>query len=304
MLEGEKLLITGPTGMVGRPLTLALAKNNDVWAAARFSDAKARAELEAAGVRCSTIDLVAGDLGTLPADFTYLLNFSVTKTLRWGDDLDGNAGGIAALMNHCRDARAVLHCSSTGVYQPNGHHRFREDDPLGDNHRVMEFLATYSICKIAAEGAARFCARQLDLPTTIARLNVPYGDDGGWPALTFEFMRGGSPVPVNADPPSLYNPIHTDDMLRTIPGLLSAASVPATVVNWAGDETVSVEEWCTYMGELTGIEPRFEASPLALPSVAIDTTYLNSLVGPSTIGWKDGFRRMIASLHPELLRAS
>jgi nucleoside-diphosphate-sugar epimerase len=40
---------------------------------------------------------------------------------------------------------------------------------------------TYSISKIAAEAMARSCARRLKLPTTIARLNVPYGDRSGWP---------------------------------------------------------------------------------------------------------------------------
>ena len=34
-----------------------------------------------------------------------------------------------------------------------------------------------------------------------------------------------------------------------VPGLLGAASVPATVVNWGGDEAASIEEWCGYLSE-------------------------------------------------------
>jgi UDP-glucuronate 4-epimerase len=302
MLTGEKLLITGPTGMVALPVALELAKDNDVWAAARFSDPAAKTQLEAAGVNCATIDLIEGDMGDLPTDFAYLLNFSVVKTNKWGPDLDGNAGGLGYLMNHCRDARAVLHCSSTGVYQPDGHHAFAEEDPLGDNHRVLDFLATYSISKIATEAMARFCARQLNLPTTIARLNVPYGDHGGWPSMMFEIMRSGSAVPVGRDSPSVYNPIHHDDIVGFIPKLLEAASVPATVVNWAGDESSSVEDWCNYFGELTGIEARFEPSDYALASVKIDVTKMNELIGHTTVGWKDGMRRLLEAQHPELVK--
>ena len=37
MLEGQRILVTGATGQVARPLTEKLAENNEVWAAARFS---------------------------------------------------------------------------------------------------------------------------------------------------------------------------------------------------------------------------------------------------------------------------
>ncbi len=39
---------------------------------------------------------------------------------------------------------------------------------------------------------------------------------------------------------------------------MEVAATPPIVVNWAGSETVSVEDYCTYMGELVGVEPVFE----------------------------------------------
>ncbi|HEY6415930.1 MAG TPA: NAD-dependent epimerase/dehydratase family protein, partial [Acidimicrobiales bacterium] len=111
MLQGEKVLVAGATGQVALPLTLALAGDNDVWAAARFSDPAARGTLESAGVTCVAVDLVDGDLNGLPHDFDCVLNFSVVKSNDWDRDLDGNAGGVAALMHHCREMRAFLHCS-------------------------------------------------------------------------------------------------------------------------------------------------------------------------------------------------
>src|SRR4029453_587509 len=106
MLQGEKVLVAGATGQVALPLTLALAVDNGVGATARFSDPGARQTLESAGVACVAADLVDGDLGALPRDFGYVLNFSVVKTNDWGREFDGHAGGVAALMHHCPGARA------------------------------------------------------------------------------------------------------------------------------------------------------------------------------------------------------
>ena len=39
---------------------------------------------------------------------------------------------------------------------------------------------------------------------------------------------------------------------RQTEALLDAATVPATIVNWGGDEAVSVQEWCAFFAELTG----------------------------------------------------
>ena len=134
-------------------------------------------------------------MGGLPEDADYVLNFAVAKTNDWERDLAANSGGLAYLMEHHRNARAFLHCSSTAVYKPEGHRVFDEDGPLGDNHGVWPFLRTYSICKIAAEGTARWAAERFELPTTIARLSVPYGDNGGWPAIHLHMMLNGSRHP-------------------------------------------------------------------------------------------------------------
>ncbi|HEY2058587.1 MAG TPA: NAD(P)-dependent oxidoreductase [Amycolatopsis sp.] len=301
MLRDTKVLMTGATGMVGRPIALELAQANEVWAVGRFGDAQVRASLEDAGVRTVQADLTDTDLPRLP-DVDFVLNFAVSRTNDWGVDLDANVDGLGALMTACRTAKAVLHCSTTGVYQENGHHRFAEDDPLGDNHRGGgEMFQTYSISKIAAEAMARSCARRLNLPTTIARLNVPYSDEGGWPMYLLEAMLAGYPVPVHEDSPSEYQPIHHDDMMAMIPALLDAARTPATTVNWAGDEVSSIEQWCTYMAKLTGLDVTFAPSAHNLSSVTCDLTRMHQLIGHTRIKWQDGLARMVEARHPELL---
>jgi nucleoside-diphosphate-sugar epimerase len=300
-LRGEKILFTGPTGQVGKPLALALAEDNEVWGLARFKDPAAQAEIESGGVRCVAHNLATDDFGSLPDDFTYVLNFSVVKSGRWDRDLAANAEAVGLLMQHCRRAKAFLHCSSTAVYQADGHRRLAETDALGDNHRVL--MPTYSITKIAAEAMARAGARQWGLPTTIARLNVPYGDNGGWPLFHLEMILAGQPIAVHTNAPSIFNPIHDTDIIAMVPRLLEVAGVPATIVNWAGKDAVSIEEWSAYLGHLVGIEPRFEHTDQVLESVTTDNTRLHGLVGETMVDWRDGMRRMVAAHHPELTLA-
>ena len=211
-------------------------------------------------------------------------------------------GGVANLMEHHQHAEAFLHCSSTAVYRPEGHREFTEDAPLGDNHGVWDFLRTYSICKIAAEGAARWGAERYALPTTIARLSVPYGNNGGWPAIHLHMMLAGIPVPVHTDAPSVYHPIHEDDILAMVPRLLAAASVPATTVNWGGSDGVSIEEWCGYLAELAGVEAQFEPTTLTIDSVQIDTTRMHALIGRTTVPWRDGMKQMAQKLQPDKVK--
>jgi nucleoside-diphosphate-sugar epimerase len=293
MLTDQRIIVTGPTGQVALPVTLALAEHNEVIGLARFRDPEARARLEAAGVRCIETNLAAGDFSGVPADVDYVLNLAVVKSNRWDVDLAANAEAAGLLMQHCQGAKAVLHCSSTGVYEPAGLHPLAETDALGDNHRVM--METYSIAKIAAEVVVRTAARMFDIPTTIARLNVPYGDNGGWPAFHLMMIEAGQPVPVHPDRPNRFNPIHEADIVRMIPGLLDAASVPATIVNWGGVEAVDLEEWCVFLAELVGKEATFVETESTIGGVTIDTTKMLELVGPTEVGWRDGLARMVAA---------
>ncbi len=296
-----KILVTGPTGQVATPITLALAAENEVWGAARFSDPAVRERLEKAGVTCVTTDLVGGDFSALPDDFDYVLNLAVARTGQWVPDLAANGESTGLLMAHCRKAKAFLHCSSAAVYAGSLSPQ-AEEAALGDNHRAM--FPTYSISKITAEVVARTMARHLDLPTTIARLSVPYGDNGGWPYFHLEMILGGQPVPVYPGPPeaSRFNPIHEDDLIAQIPKLLEIATVPATTVNWGGPG-VTIQDWCAYLGELVGKEPTFlESDQFTFFSTQADTTRLDELVGPTQVDWREGFKRMVAHYHPELIK--
>jgi UDP-glucuronate 4-epimerase len=300
-LANKSILITGPTGQVALPVVEHLAKIADVYTLARFRKSEDRERIESLGATVLQADLADPEsLAVVPEDCDYVLNFAVVKSGDFDYDLAANAEGVGNLMMRCRTAKAFLHFSSTAVYEYQGHEPRSESSPLGDNHRVM--FPTYSISKIAAETVCRFVAHQNNIPTTIARLSVPYGDNGGWMYYHMLMMQQGIAIDLHPDKPNYYNPLHADDYIEKIPYLLGAATSEVTTMNFGGSQKVSIEEWCAYISELTGFEPKFQDNPKAFGSLCIDMERMHSLIGETSVDWREGIRRQIESLAPELLR--
>jgi UDP-glucuronate 4-epimerase len=65
-LSGKRVLITGASGLVAFPIAVELAKANETYAVARFSDPEQKRMLEAAGVRTIPFDMANPDLSALP----------------------------------------------------------------------------------------------------------------------------------------------------------------------------------------------------------------------------------------------
>lgn len=301
-MQGAKVLVTGPAGQIAFPLAAHLARDNEVWGIARFSSAEDREKVEAVGVTTRVVDLATGDFGDLPEDFDYVLHLATFQG--GGVDFDHalrvNAEGTGLLLRHCRAAKAALVMSTASVYLPHEDplHPFLETDPLGDAR--SPHAPTYSISKIAEEAVARTCARLYDLPVVIARMNASYGPNGGLPAYHLDWIVGGQPVVVRWDP-CPYSVIHQDDIDVQAERLLAAATVPATVVNWGGDEVVSPQEWCAYFGELTGRTPDVVVKdmPGTHRGSILDPTRRRSITGPCTVGWRDGMRRLVSERYPD-----
>lgn len=303
-LRDEKILITGPAGRVAFPLAVRLARDNEVFGIARFGSEDERARLEAAGIRTRRVDLADPDWADLPSDFSLVLHFAaaIGTQLSFADAIRINGDGTGRLMNRFRRARAVLVASSRAVYaEPADPDRLQhESDPLGGDS-PLPYSPTYRVSKLAQEAVASFWAEELGLPTILARLNVVYGDNGGLPAMLLERMKAGLPIPLGPHGATRAAPIHHDDLFDQLPGLLAGASIPATIVNWAGDAPVSMRDLCEFMGRLAGCEPRFVVTPEVSGSRPSDPALRLRLAGPCRVDWRDGIRRMIEALHPEWL---
>lgn len=299
----DRILVTGVTGWVGGPVAQALAaQGHTVFGGARFADPAAREPLEAAGVQTISMDLSTSSFDEVPRDLDLVLHFAVAKVNRFDLAFAANAHGPANLMEHCDSARAFYHCSSTAVYQPVDHEPRKENDLLGDSHRTMPGMPTYSISKIAGEVLVQHTSQRIGKPTVIARLNVPYGDTYGWPLFHLMMMEHGMAIPVHVNAPTQYSPIHSDDIVASIPAYLDQASVGGTILNLGGEDVASIEDWCTLMGQWTGLEPRFEPTTNCLESIIPDLTRQHEVGFRCSVNWQDGFRRMVETSRPELLK--
>jgi nucleoside-diphosphate-sugar epimerase len=301
MLSGEKILITGVTGMVPLPIADFLARENEVWGVARFTNREARAQLDAKGITTRAIDLGRGELGELPEDFSYVIHCAHTRmgAGEFVPAIQVNAVGAGRVLQHCRRAKAALVVSSGAVYSPRNDdvfYPFKEGDDIG--RAFAPWAPTSPVSKVSLEAVARFCAEGFGLRTTIVRLNVVYGPLGGMPVMDLDRVAAGQPILTFADPyPS--NPIHAGDMCDQLEALLAAARTPATIVNWCGDEVVTQRQWSERAGELAGRPVQIQVTPVpGAPCGSVgDAERRRSLTGPCKRKFWDEFDALYRARH-------
>ena len=318
MLTDEKILITGVTGTVARPLAEFLAGNNEVWGLARFANDGGRQKehyhsvagepvrilsdrqtLEAFGVTTRTVDLGDGDFSDLPDDFTYVLHLAWMRAdlAHLEDALRTNVEGAGLLLHHCRNAKAALVMSGMGIYSPNTDpwHAYTETDPIGRG--ATAYAPTSPASKLGVEAVARYCARAYDLKITIARLNTLMGVSGSFPGMHISsVLTGGSMIAPYE--PSPHTPIHMRDMQDQIESLLDAAGTPALITNWCGDETVTAQDWIAEASKLSGKPGHLEIRPApgSPAGTCADPTRRQSITGKCRTDFWTEFRR----LHEEI----
>ena len=300
MIAGEKILVTGVHGAVAFPLARALAADNEVWGAARFTDPATRAKVDDAGITAHAVDVAGGDFVGLPDDFTYVLHLAYFRggTDAFEESFRTNAEGTGLLLQHCRNAKAALVMSSPVIYTPTDDpsHPHREDEPVGGMR--APWAATAPSAKVAEESVARFCARAFDLPVTIARLNTVYGPDPRYmPSMNALAVARGDTV-VTRGEPCPHSPIHIDDMTRQLEPLLAAASTPATVVNWCGDDVVTQQEWSELAATVAGTtaEVTVREVPGAPCQNVGDPTKRQSITGPCRSDFATAYRESVTAL--------
>lgn len=297
MLHGEKILITGVTGKIAFPIARALAADNEVWGAARLRDPAERDKLAAIGVRPVALDLSGDDFSALADDFTYAFHAAVDPGQGdWTQCVETNALRSGDLLYHCRRVKGFVLCSTGSIYGYQGRRPLTEADPPG-----VPLRANYSFSKVAAEAVCTWISRQHGIPVTIIRICSTYGPEGGSAADRLDAILARKPIRLHPDKPNNYNPIYEDDYVELGIRAMEVATSPPQVVNWAGSETVSIEEYCRYLGELVGVEPVFEYTPDAHTPLWPDVTHMHAVLGRTKVPWREGFRRMAAARHPELV---
>jgi len=303
VLKNQKILLTGATGTLGKMIGRALAPHNEVWGLARYSTPADMRTAQDIGMRPVAVDLERPMFDELPADFTYLMHFAHTRrgADAFPESIQINAVGPGLLMQHCRAVKAALIVSSTAVYTPNADvwHPLSERDPTGG--AFAPWAPTSPVSKVSLEATAKVAAEAFGVRTTIARLNTTYGPGrgmkgGGMPIADMEAVARGEAVRTFADPYP-HSPIHFEDMVDQIEALLAAATIPATVVNWCGDEVMTQRQWCELAGALSGRTPELIVGhvPGAPCGNVADPTLRRSITGPCKRDFKVSYEALYAA---------
>ena len=307
-MQGQRVLFVGGQGPVSAPSLRMLTPDNDVSVMARFSKPESREKLEASGVTCIQHDLF-DPFDDLPNDFDYVFHSALPLTRLpngrvdvpprdvWPNSYDPYADATGRLMAHLRPAKGFLFASTISAYDPPG-----GDTPVPESHPYgIHTTSAYSFTKVANEAVITYVSRSLDIPATIIRVGGASGVDGGPLRDRLDRMVQRKPVRLHPDKPNYVRPLFEPDAARLGVAALEAGRVPPLVVNWCGDDVVTVEEYCTYMGELIGIEPIFEYTESAWCSLVADTTFMHEVLGRCEVTWREGCRLVVEQCYPELM---
>jgi UDP-glucuronate 4-epimerase len=293
-LSGRRILVTGASGLVALPVALALAKSNEVYALARFSDPKQKRLLEAGGARPISFDLANPDLSPLPRSVDVVINYAVLPFSN-KEHYNVNAGATGRLARRYRDCEAFVQGSTGSLYAYQGERPLREEDPYG----LHSSAEPYAASKIAAEFLLKHLSEDYRLPTVMIRIFSFYGPRGGGVTQRIDQVARGEPVSVYPGVRNVHTPLFEDDYVAKTIAAVAIAKSPAEIINVGGTEAVTTQEYCEMAGEVLGKKPIFVENSRAWPIWA-DTTKMVKLLGPNKVTVREGVRRVIESARERL----
>ena len=288
LMSGKRVLVTGASGLVALPVAVELAKDNEVFALARWSNPDQRRLVEAAGAQAIAFDMAEEDLSPLPKSVDVVINYAVLPPNYGNLAYDVNTGGTGRLARHYRDCEAFVHGSTGSLYEYQGERPLREDDPYG-LHSAGE---NYAASKIGAEYMLKHLSHDYDLPVTIVRIFSFYGPRGGGVTQRIDQVARGEPVSVYPGVRNVHTPLYEDDYVEKTIAAAGIAKVGCEIVNVGGSEAVTTQEYCQMAGEILGKEPIFVENGRSWPIWA-DTTKMERLLGPSKVSVREGIRRTL-----------
>jgi nucleoside-diphosphate-sugar epimerase len=255
--EGD-LVVLGVAGKMGPSLARmarramdAAGRRHRVIGVARFSSPDLRRTLEASGVETVACDLLdESALARLPEApnvvFMAGRKFGSTggEPLTWAM----NAHVPALVCARYRHSRMVVF-STGNVYglTPHGRGGSREDDALAP-------VGEYAMSCLARERLVEYFSQAAGLPAAILRLN--YATDLRYGVLVDVARRVWQREPVDVTM-GYFNTIWQGDANAMALAALAHASAPASIVNLAGPEEVSVRAAATALARRLGTDVTF-----------------------------------------------
>jgi UDP-glucuronate 4-epimerase len=286
-LKGKRVLVTGASGLVALPVARELAKDNEVFAVARWSDPVQKRLVELSGAQPVTFDLANEDLSALPKSVDVVINYGVLP-FPHKDAYNVNTGATGRLARHYRDAEAFVHGSTGSLYEYQGERALREDDPYGLHSSIEQYAAS----KIAAEYLLKHLSVDYNLPVTLVRIFSFYGPRGGAVTQRIDQVARGLPVSVYPGFRNVSTPLYEDDYVEKTIAAAGIAKVGTEIINVGGTEAVTTQEYCQMAGEILGKEPVFVENSRAWP-IWGDTTKMVKMLGANKVSVREGIRRTV-----------
>jgi nucleoside-diphosphate-sugar epimerase len=283
-IEGD-FMILGAGGKMG-PTLCRLLKNalqdagqeRNVYAVSRFSDREARDRLEAAGIKAIQADLLdRSGYAALPAAtnlyFLAGMKFgaSTAEDLTWA--MNTYVPALAAENWSGPEVRMVVF--STGNVYP-----FVGADSGGAGEQTPPApLGEYAMSCLGRERIFQHFSRSLGTRTVIIRLN--YANELRYGVLVDIAQKVLAEQPVDLTMGHV-NVIWQGDANNYIARSLALASSPASVLNVAGPETVTVRVLAEQMAELANKKVRFSGKEQSTALLS-DSTRCVDLFGPPAV---------------------
>jgi len=292
--KGLNILVTGASGLMGYPIAVELAKHNKVYGAARFTVPADEKRLRENGVETIQFDGGDADLSKLPKniDVVYHLGAMVGLVAEKPENRQAayntNAYSAARLMSRYRDGKAFIYAASGSAYAYQGERPLREDDLFGF-HTGLE---TYATTKIGGEFIVQALSREWNTPATILRIFSLYSPRGGAVTSRIDLLSAGRSIGLYPGVPNRYCPIYETDYVRKAIRAIGIAKSPPEVVNFCGNNTVTIEDYIGIAAKLLGKEPKFDLSGKLYP-IWPDVTRTIALLGEDTVSIEEGVRRVV-----------
>lgn len=277
------VMVLGAAGKMGPSLARRLQRAarevvpaRRVWAVSRFSDAKAKVELEDAGIECIRCNLLSrsevDQLSQCPNVF-YLagrkFGTSGQSELTWAS----NTVAPANVSERFRDSRLV--CFSTGNVYPfrtHGQGGCRELDPV-------EPRGDYAYSSLGRERVFEYFSRTHGTPCVLFRLN--YAVDLRYGVIVDIARKVYEGLAVSLNVP-YFNIIWQGDANSYAIRSLSLATSPPRVLNVTGAKVLSVRETAQWFGNRWK-KPVTFCDAEGTKSLLSDASLCHQLLGPPEV---------------------
>jgi nucleoside-diphosphate-sugar epimerase len=288
-MQNQRVIVVGATGKIGKHLVPKLvARGNEVHGLARFGTPGQEEGLRELGVITHKRDVTKPDaFEGVPDDFDYVLHEAALKFGSEGNadyTVEMNVRAVGRAMEHFAQTKGFLFASSGNVYEDSVDGAAEDAPPLPPS--------LYAITRLGGEWMVDYFSRRNNTPAVIHRIFYGYHEEFGVPTDIARQIRDGEEIDLTT---SHVNVIWLDDLMDAMIESYQVASVPPKVLNLTGTEKVSVYDIAVRLGELMGIEPRFEGTPKGT-SLLGKADEMARLLGPPKVSLDEGLQRLAKSI--------